>query len=121
MKGHKLKANKRKRVYSPYSSQAVLLLASHIRANRITKKITEKSLTDRMGIAKQTYQKIEKGNLKVEIGLYFEAAAILGVKLFNIEIDDSIQMKHEQRLVEDRLSLLPKRVRDISNEVKDDF
>ena len=44
--------------------------------------MTEEDLAGRAGISRRTLQKIERGDLKCEIGLVFEDANIVGVKLF---------------------------------------
>jgi hypothetical protein len=53
-------------------------------------------------------QRIEKGNPKCEIGAVFEAAAIVGVKLF--DADENALAKHLHHTRE-KLALLPKSVR----------
>jgi transcriptional regulator with XRE-family HTH domain len=58
------------------------LLGREIRLARKQRKMTEADLASRIGIARSTLQLIEKGQPKVEIGLAFEAAALLGVPLF---------------------------------------
>ena len=60
----------------------------------------------------------EKGDLKCEIGVVFEVATIVGVKLF--EADDSALSKH-LRQTKDKLALLPKSVRRKSKTIRDDF
>jgi len=115
------KVKQRKRVYSRYSKQATLLLGELIRASRLEKKIAEKDLSERVGISRATLQKIEKGDLKVEVGLYFETAAILEIPLFNIETNDKLTMDYELKMVAEKLALLPKRARKSIVKVDDDF
>ena len=80
--------------------------------------MTEEDLSGRAGISSRTLQKIERGDPKCEIGLVFEVAYIVGVKLFSDE-ENSTRYTYG-RHIDDRLALLPKRVRKAVN-VNDDF
>jgi hypothetical protein len=62
-------------------------------------------------------RKVERGDLTVALGLAFEAAAILGVPLFD---QDNTRRSLEQRRIDDRLAVLPQLVRK-PVEVDDDF
>ncbi len=106
------------RTYSRYSRDAAALLGALIREMRTERKLTAQELADRAGISRGMLQRIEKGNLKCEIGAVFEVAAIVGVKLF--DADESALTKH-LRQTEEKLALLPKSVRRKSKAVRDDF
>ena len=80
--------------------------------------MTEEELSGRAGISRRTLQKIERGDPKCEIGLVFEVAHIVGVKLFNDE-ENSIRYTFG-RHIDDKLALLPKRVRR-PVKINDDF
>lgn len=71
--------------------------------------MTEEDLAGRAGISRRTLQKIERGDLKCEIGLVFEVANLVGVNLFGDEGNANISRNISR--VEDKLALLPKRVR----------
>ncbi|EDZ65436.1 hypothetical protein NOC27_2116 [Nitrosococcus oceani AFC27] len=75
-------------------------------------------IADRAGISRGLLQRIEKGDLKCEIGAVFEVATIVGIKLF--EADETTLTKHLRR-TEDKLALLPKSIRKKSKTVRDDF
>ncbi len=107
------------RAYSSYTRDAIRLLGRYIQLGRKARKLTQQSLADRVGITRATLQKIENGDLKCEIGIVFEAAAIVGVKLFDVETQSSFSAKLES--VEDKLALLPKSVRHQTQKVDDDF
>jgi len=47
--------------------------------------MAEEVLSGRARISRRTVQKIESGDPKCEIGLVFEVANIVGVKLFSVE------------------------------------
>ncbi|MBU1172878.1 MAG: helix-turn-helix domain-containing protein [Proteobacteria bacterium] len=106
------------RTYSRYSRDAAALFGALIRQARNELKITAQELADRAGISRGLLQRIEKGNLKCEIGAVFEVAAIVGVKLF--DANDSTMTKHLHQTKE-KLTLLPKSVRKKSKAVHDDF
>lgn len=107
-----------KRTYSRYNRDAVVLLGDLIREARKERKITAKELADRAGISRGLLQRIEKGNLKCEIGAVFEVAAIVGVKLFNA---DESRLKEYLGRTKEKLALLPKSVRKKSIAARDDF
>ena len=106
------------RIYSLYSRQAVDLLAKLIRLQRKNLKMTTDDLAKRAGISRSTLQKIENGNMKCEIGLVFEVAALVGCKLFDTA-QSSIGPLIES--VHDKIVLLPKNVRRLGRKVDDDF
>jgi transcriptional regulator with XRE-family HTH domain len=106
------------RTYSRYSSDAAALLGAMIREARNERKLTTQELADRAGISRGLLQRIEKGNLKCEIGAVFEVATIVGVKLF--DADESTMMKY-LRQTREKLALLPKSVRRKTETVHDDF
>jgi transcriptional regulator with XRE-family HTH domain len=106
------------RTYSRYSRDASALLGALIREARHERKLTAQELADRAGISRGLLRRIEKGNLKCEIGAVFEVATIVGVKLF--DADESTLTKY-LRQTKEKLALLPKSVRNKSKAVHDDF
>ena len=106
------------RTYSRYSRNAVTLLAGLIRSARKQRKLTAQEVAERAGISRGMLQRIEKGDLKCEVGAMFEVASIVGVKLF--DADETTLTKHI-RQTEEKLALLPKSVRRIKKAVDDDF
>jgi len=106
------------RTYSRYSRDAAVLLGLLIREARTERKLTTQELADRAGISRGMLQRIEKGNLKCEIGAVFEVATIVGVKLF--DADESALTKYLHQTKE-KLQLLPKSVRKKTKVVRDDF
>jgi transcriptional regulator with XRE-family HTH domain len=108
---------------SRFAQEAVLLLASLIRAERIQKKIPAGELAERAGISRGTLHRIEQGDEKCQIGSYFEIAAILGISLFETTDNLPALVSHRNR-IEEKLTLLPQtaRKRNLSSrKVKDDF
>ncbi len=72
------------RTYSRITVEAAHLLGKQIRLGRKQRKWTETELAERAGIARATVQKIEKGDLTCSLGLFFEAAILVGVNLFGV-------------------------------------
>ncbi|MFN0047406.1 MAG: helix-turn-helix transcriptional regulator [Sphingorhabdus sp.] len=108
----------RTRTYSRVTREALIMMGGLIRLTRKQLKISEADLSERIGIARSTLQMIEKGDPKVEIGLVFEAAVLVGVPLF---VDEPSRLASEIARIHDRLALLPQSVRRSRIEVSDDF
>ncbi len=107
-----------KRTYSRFAVHAATLLGKQIKLARKERKWTEKELAERAGISRGTLQKIEKGDLRCEIGLVFEVAVLVGIKLFEAEQPSvATNIKH----TDDKLALLPKQIRKVKKAVDDDF
>ncbi len=104
------------RAYSHYTTDAIVLLGKLIKLARKERKLTEQDLADRVGISRGTLKSIEKGSPTCKIGLFFEAATIVGVELFNSE-----KMSVAINTVSDKLTLLPKSIHNPKKDVKDDF
>ena len=74
------------RVYSHYSQKAVSMMGKTIQWHRKERKLTAQDLSDRAGISRTTLRKIENGDMTCEIGLVFEVAALVGIKLFDVDV-----------------------------------
>ena len=109
----------KKRSYSRYTKEATDLLGKYIQQGRKEKALTEKDLADRAGISRTTLQKIEKGDPKCELGLYFELATLVGVHLF--ESDSTTTLLANIERVNDKLALLPKTIHKKKKVVNDAF
>jgi transcriptional regulator with XRE-family HTH domain len=106
------------RTYSRVTRDVLTMLGGLIRLGRKQRKMSEADLAARVGIARSTLQLIERGHPKVEIGLVFEAATLVGVPLF---VDEPTRLASEQSRIDDKLALLPQSVRVPRSKVKDDF
>lgn len=106
------------RAYSHYSRDALLAFSQLIKRTRIERKLTTQELADRAGISRGLLQRIEKGDPACAIGVAFEVAAIVGVRLFNA---DQATLATAISANKATLALLPKSVRPSSKQVKDDF
>ncbi|UTW11419.1 helix-turn-helix transcriptional regulator [Marinobacterium rhizophilum] len=107
------------RTYSRYTQDAIHLLASLIREARLERKMTVQEVADRAGISRGLLQRIEKGDLKCEIGAVFEVAAIVGIPLFNMH--EHATLTHQLQQTQAKLALMPKSIRKPTKVVKDDF
>jgi transcriptional regulator with XRE-family HTH domain len=106
------------RPYSRYSREAIVLLGRLVRRARIERKLTVEKLAERAGVSRGLIQRIEKGDPACTIGAAFEAAAIVGVRLFDA---DQSALADATSTNERMLTLLPKAVHVSGLETKDDF
>lgn len=106
------------RTYSKYAQEAALLIGKQIKLGRKQKKWSEQNLADRAGISRATLQKIEKGEMSCTIGLVFEAAALVGVNLFE---QDKLPLPARIEQTNDKIALLPQRIQPKTKTVDDDF
>jgi len=106
------------RTYSRTAEQAVMLMGKQIELARKSRRMSEMELARRIGVSRSTVQRIEQGITGVEIGSFFEAAAILGIPLFD---EDPSTLAPNIRRADAMIALLPKRTRRKKREVKDDF
>ncbi len=109
----------KERAYSRLTKDAAILLGKHIHLGRKERELTEADLADRAGISRATLQKIEKGDLKCELGLYFEVAILVGVPLFNVSSEASFTMDIDR--INNKIALLPKSIHKKKKDVDDDF
>ena len=108
----------KKRSYARYTIAAVELLGTLVQLERKSRRITAQEIADRLGIDRSTLQRLERGDPKVELGLAFEACAILGIPLFE---EDAQGLTGRLDEAGKRLALLPSRVRPKRLSVSDDF
>ncbi len=105
---------KNPRTYAPVTRHAAQLLGQRVRLGRRERTVEE--LAGRVGVSPVTLRKVERGDLTVALGTAFEAAALVGVTLFD---DDPARRALEAQHVAARLAVLPAAVR--SGAVDDDF
>ena len=108
----------KQRTYSKYAKEAALLMGKQIKLGRKQRKWSENNLAERIGISRATIQKIERGEMTCAIGLVFEAAALVGINLFEQnKLPLSVSIEHTI----DKIALLPKRIKPRTKAVDDDF
>ena len=108
----------RVRTYSPYSRDAVSLLGGLIRSARLVKKMPIQEVADRAGVSRGLLQRIEKGDMKCEIGVVFEIAHLVGIPLF---VPDHADLKRQLSYTNEKLALLPKSARARKSNIYDEF
>ena len=106
------------RTYSQYSQKATALFGKMIRLYRKARKMSAQDLADRANISRTTLRKVENGDMKCEIGIVFEVAALVGVKLFDA---DSSLLDSLGSQINDKIALLPKSIRTSKEHIDDDF
>lgn len=108
----------KKRSYARYTIAAVQLLGTLVQIERKSQRMTTWEMADRLGVDRGTLHRLEQGDPKVELGIAFEACAILGIPLFE-EDAQGITMRLDE--ADKRRALLPNRVRRKQLSVSDDF
>jgi transcriptional regulator with XRE-family HTH domain len=76
---------KKARPYSRYAKGAAVLLGQLIRRARIEKRMTTEEVADRAGLSRGLLRRIENGDLGCTLGSVFEAASVVGVRLFDTD------------------------------------
>lgn len=108
---------KKPQVLSPLTLEAARLLGAGVRLARRRRRWTVAELAERVGVSEATMLKVEHGDPGVRLGIAFEAAALVGVPLFD---EDRSRRVLEASRIDDRLAVLPQSVRE-SPDVDDDF
>jgi transcriptional regulator with XRE-family HTH domain len=108
----------KQRTYSHYAVEAAVLMGEQIKLGRKQRQWSEMNLAERAGISRATLQKIENGEMSCAIGLVFEVATLVGVKLFE---PDSLPLSRHIEHTRDKIALLPQRIRATKKAVRDDF
>ena len=106
------------RSYSRYGWEAVELLGHMICTARVEREMTIAEVAERAGVSRGLVHRIESGDMGCSIGATFEVAAIVGVRLFDAE---PTTLTRYLGMARDKLTLLPKAVRQNPKAVKDDF
>ncbi|MBX3285815.1 MAG: helix-turn-helix domain-containing protein [Acidimicrobiales bacterium] len=98
---------KRKIATSPEAGAAITVLGQQIRLERQRRGWTVANLAARAGVSSPTIVAIEAGSPGTSIGNVFNAAVVVGVRLFGAERDELVAMR---RRGEEVIALLPSRV-----------
>jgi len=106
------------RPYSRYAVEAAVYLGQLVRKARLERKETTAQLAERAGISRGLLQRIERGDPGCSVGATFEVAALVGIRLFDLDRDT---LAANRRSLEHTLTLLPSAARSTRKAVKDDF
>lgn len=93
----------------PVAADAARLLGTQIRLARHDKRWSAAELAERAGLSQRTVLAVEAGKPSPSIGNVLNLAALVGVELFSQS--DPLEIALARRRAEDRLALLPARVR----------
>lgn len=93
------------------------VIGSLIKNARRERHFSQDALAERLNVTRQTVMAIEKGDHKVAIGTFFEAAYLLGIPLLST---DEKQLTQWQSVLNGFDALLPKKIRK-KKQVSDDF
>jgi transcriptional regulator with XRE-family HTH domain len=105
---------------SPPLSAAVdvtQILGMQIRAARISRRMAQAELAERIDVSVATIRKIERGDTGVAIGSTLSAAVIVGVPLMSDESQRASQRRHLVSM----LTLMNRRVREPARDFDYDF
>ena len=100
------------------SKHIIKYFGNLIKIARKERKMPTQELADRMNVSRGKVQRIEKGDPKVSIGGYIEAAVILGIPIFGSDKNNINQMSSLLCKINE---FLPDSMRGKTIEVDDDF
>ena len=109
---------RRPHAYSRPTLQAARVFGLELARARRRRQWTAAELAARVGVSRDTLRKVETGDPTVALGIAFEVATLVGVPLFGA---DRGQLPALIERGEDRLALLPARVRRPSEPADDAF
>lgn len=87
------------RNYTEFTSESILLLGQMIKLARKQRGMSDVDLAMLANVSRGTLHKIERGDLDIAVGLFFEAATLVGLKLFDTDDKERLQ-SHRARIVE---------------------
>lgn len=101
----------RNRAYLAQTTDALAVLGLEIAGARRRRRMTMVELAERAGVTRVTLRNVERGDPGVAVGTMFEVAGLVGIDLFGVR---PTELPALVRRSQDRLALLPARVRDTS-------
>jgi transcriptional regulator with XRE-family HTH domain len=102
----------------PVVHDGLAVLGNLVREARVGRHWTRAELAQRANVSPVTITKIENGEPGTAVGTVFSVADLVGVPLFGIE--DRAELARLRRLGQERIALLPARVRHSRMEDLDD-
>ena len=107
-----------KTTYTRYTLAAVYHLGQLVKLKRIERRISAAELAQRLGVARGTLQRLERGDTTIALGIAFEACSLLSIPLFE---EDRSRLTARIEDINKRLALLPKAARARAVKLDDDF
>ncbi len=89
-----------------------------IKVARKERGISQENLAERLNVSRYTVIAVEKGDPKVALGVVFEAAYIVGVKVL---AEDQESMQKMSKTLNQFDAILPSRIRKKNEDVDDNF
>lgn len=108
----------RAKMYTPQVRDAARVLGMQVAQARRERRLTAEDLAARAHISPVTLRKVERGDPSVALGTALEVATLVGVRLFGLEANE---LHRVARREQERLALLPERVRIPEQDPDDDF
>ncbi|PPG10953.1 transcriptional regulator [Rathayibacter sp. AY2B7] len=102
----------------PVVADALLLLGQLVREARLRHRWTREELAVRAGVSTPTVAGIEAGAPGTAVSTVFSVAELVGVPIFGI--DDPVELARRRRSGEEKLALLPSRMRRRTTDELDD-
>lgn len=109
---------KKAHTFAPQTLDAAQVLGAQIAQARRVRGWTAAELAERVGVSARTITNLERGLPTVTLGIAFEAATLLGIRLFGAEGPELAALARRGR---DTLALLPSRVYHRREPAHDDF
>lgn len=107
-----------KHTWSRPASEAAQVLGLEVARARRERRWTAAELAERAGITAVTLRKVERGDPTVSLGIAFEVATLVGVRLFGVERSALADLVERGQ---NRLALFPASVREPDGSMHDDF
>lgn len=107
-----------KPLMSPVATEALQVLAASVKTARLRRRWSINELAERVGVSHPTIMKVERADPTVAVGTVLEAAAVLGVPLF--DPDPGVRARRLDRLTAE-LALLPRAGRHSNVAPDDDY
>lgn len=104
--------------YTPQTSDAAKVIGLEIARARRTRRWTIAELASRAGISATTLSRVERGDPAVAIGIVFEVATLLGIQFFGADRNELAALVGRGQ---ERLALLPARIREPQGPLDEDF
>jgi transcriptional regulator with XRE-family HTH domain len=93
-------------------------LGEMIKCARLERRMSQSDLAERLNRSRYTVMAIEKGDPEVAIGVVFEAAYIVGVRLIE---DDKMSMQKLSNTIANLTAILPKKAKKTTGKYNDNF
>ncbi len=94
-------------ILSPKVRRSLAKFGADLSIARRKRRLTVAMMTERIGVSKATWQRMEKGDPTVSMGAYAQALLVLG---FGAPFTDLIDQRHDEQGLLLEAERLPKRV-----------